>query len=171
LSFLNEATTKQTPDASINGNDILTSFINQFENDILSGSHVVPLDYNGQAFLGGGIRYDSGDFWNSYGINNNDARHQFSLATCNSCHARETDTGFLHITPVQFGNVTAPLSGFLSGNTQNTSDIEFLSVLDPVDSTARDFNDLLRRAADLDALVNTPCTRMFAVPSEINMTH
>ncbi len=169
--FLHQATIKQTPDASINGTGLLADFINQFENDILSGTHVVPLDYNGQSFLGGGIEYDSSDFWNADGINNNQARHQFSLATCNSCHGRESDTGFLHITPVDFGPFTAPLSGFLVGNTQSSTDIEFLSVSDPVDSTARDFNDLLRRAADLDALINTPCRRMFAVPSGINMTH
>jgi hypothetical protein len=169
--FLRDVTTKQTPDASINGTDLLTEFINQNETDLLTGSHVVPETFLGRSFLGGGIEYDSSDFWNSDGINNNDARHQFSLATCNSCHGRETDTGFLHIQPVGFGNSTADLSGFLRGSTPDTSDIEFLSVADPVDSTKREFNDLLRRAADLDALINTPCTRVFAINSSTSMTH
>jgi hypothetical protein len=169
--YLKDVTTKQTPDASINGTDLLTEFINQNETDLLTGSHVVPETFLGHSFLGGGIEYDSSDFWNSDGINNNDARHQFSLATCNSCHGRETDTGFLHIQPVGFGNSTPDLSGFLRGSTPDTSDIEFLSVDDPVDTSTRKFNDLLRRAADLDALINTPCTRVFAINTSTSMTH
>ena len=39
------------------------------------------------------------------------------------------------------------LSGFLTGTT----------VTDPVDGTMRDFNDLERRAADLEALLGTDC--------------
>ncbi len=169
--FLTEATIKQTPDKSINGTTPLAKFINEFESDILAGDHVVPLSYQGEPFLGGGIKYDSPDFWNADGINNNDARHLFSVATCNSCHARETTTGFTHVVPVGFGNVTADLSGFLRGSTPDTSDIEFLNVADPVDSTNREFNDLLRRATDLDALINTPCTRLFASTTTTNMTH
>jgi hypothetical protein len=169
--FLNSTTIKQTPDSQFNETSVLAKFINQFESEILTDSHKVTEDFNGNPFLGAAIEYDSSDFWRAEGINNNDARHKFSLNTCNSCHGRESDTSFLQVGIAPFGNVTADLSGFLRGSTQSTSDIEFLNVSDPVDSTNREFNDLLRRAADLDALINTPCGRMFAVPTEKNMTH
>ncbi len=170
--FLHEATIKQTPDRSLNGTKLLATFINQFQSDILAGTHVVPENYLGQSFLGGAIEYDSSDFWNARGIVNNNARHQFSVSTCNSCHGRESYTKFLHVTPVNYGPIDVPLSGFLRGNTDDTSDVEFLSVQDPVvGSVSRDFNDLLRRAADLDALINTPCGRQFAVTSATTMTH
>lgn len=171
VSYLDSATIKQTPDRSFNGTGVLADFINTFESDILAGNHQVTEDFNGQPFLGGAIVYDSTDFWNADGINNNEARHLFSLATCNSCHGRESYTKFLQIETVPFGNFTASLSGFLRGDTPSTSDIEFFNVDDPVDGSIREFNDLLRRAADLDALINTPCGRMFAVPTEKNMTH
>jgi hypothetical protein len=170
-SFLNSTTIKQTPDREFNQTGVLADFINQFESEILTDSHKVTEDFNGSPFLGAAIEYDSSDFWRADGINNNDARHKFSLNTCNSCHGFETDTSFLQVGTAPFGNFTADLSGFLRGSTPSTSDIEFLNVSDPVDSTNREFNDLLRRAADLDALINTPCGRMFAVPSGIKMTH
>jgi hypothetical protein len=172
VSQLKSVTIKQTPDSSHNGTYLLTDFINQFENELLAGNHAVTEDYQGIPFLGAAIEYDASDFWSSRGINNNEARHKFSLATCNSCHGREVDTGFLQIGTAPFGNSTAALSTFLRGGTPSTTDIEFSSVIDPVDSTtSRKFNDLLRRAADLDALVSTPCGRMFAVTSAIDMTH
>jgi hypothetical protein len=171
VSFLNSATIKQTPDRDFNETNVLAKFINQFEGEILADKHKVTEEFDGSPFLAAAIEYDASDFWRAEGINNNDARHKFSLNTCNSCHGRETDTSFLQIGTAPFGNVTADLSGFLRGSTPSTSDIEFLNVSDPVDSTDREFNDLLRRAADLDALINTPCGRMFAVPTEKIMTH
>lgn len=157
-SHLQSVTIKQTPDSSFNGSATLTSFINQFEPDLLNGTHEVTEQYLGSPFLGAAIEYNSSDFWDSNGINNNQARHMFSLNTCNSCHGRESNTGFLHVGTAPFGPFTPTLSGFLRGNTPSTTDVEFLSVTDPVDPlTARDFNDLLRRAADLDALINSDC--------------
>lgn len=35
--------------------------------------------------------------WNSDGILNLEARHAFSLATCNGSHTSETETEFVHI--------------------------------------------------------------------------
>ncbi|MCU0239610.1 MAG: hypothetical protein MUC29_09225, partial [Pyrinomonadaceae bacterium] len=140
--------------------------------NILAEAHNVPEIFNGSPFLGGGIEYNASDFWNSGGINNNDARHLFSLATCNACHGGESNTGFTHVDPVPFGNVTATLSGFLRGSTPSTTDIEFFPVNDPVVSTTtRKFNDLLRRATDLDAFLNNPCSLRFAMNTTTTMTH
>jgi hypothetical protein len=85
----------------------------------------------------------------------------FSLQTCNGCHARETNTGFTHVNPAAFGASTAGLSGFLTG----------ISVPDPSDpSPTRNFNDLQRRAADLDALLNSPCISIIKLP-RLRMVH
>jgi hypothetical protein len=156
-SQLNSVTIKQTPDSGFNGTGTLTSFINQFENELLTGTHVVTDSYLGSPFLAAAIEYSSSDFWDAGGINNNEARHQFSLNTCNSCHGRESNTPFLQVGTAPFGPSTAALSGFLRGSTPSTTDVEFFPVGDPVDGTTRKFNDLLRRQADLDALINSSC--------------
>ena len=71
----------------------------------------------------------------------------FSLQTCNGCHAGETTTPFTHVFPTPFG-AAAGLSGFMTGQMVN----------DPADGMpTRTFNDLERRATDLDALLATPC--------------
>ena len=93
---------------------------------------------------------DDDTHWNNppYGpfITNREARHKFSLNTCNACHATETATIFTHVKPAPFGTV-APLSGFMTG----------ISVADPVDGApTRTFNEFERRALDLDQLVNLP---------------
>jgi hypothetical protein len=156
-SQLNSVTIKQTPDSGFNGSGTLTNFINQFENELLTGTHVVTDSYLGSPFLAAAIEYDASDFWDADGINNNEARHQFSLNTCNSCHGRESGTGFLQVGTAPFGPSTPALSGFLRGNTPSTTDVEFFPVSDPVDGTIRKFNDLLRRRTDLDALINSSC--------------
>lgn len=52
--------------------------------------------------------------WLAPGINDNEARHEFSLNTCNGCHGDETNTPFLHISTRQAG-AESQLSGFLEG--------------------------------------------------------
>jgi len=80
--------------------------------------------------------------WLAPGINNNEARHEFSLNTCNGCHGDETNTPFLHISTRQAG-AESQLSGFLEG----------VEVTDPVHSSVRRFGDLDRRATDMEALL------------------
>lgn len=72
-----------------------------------------------------------------------EARHLFSLQTCNGCHGKETATAFNHIASSNTG--AAKLSGFLSGT---------ISVTDPVNSSiVRQFNEMGRREEDLNWLV------------------
>lgn len=135
-------TVKLTPDNSFMGSAALASFINQNQAAILTQTHDVPATFNGAPFLGAAVRNNL-DFWTATGINNNDARHLFSLNTCNGCHGREAGVpDFLQIHPRSAGSETT-LSGFLTG----------ITVTDPVNSSqTRTLNDLQRRADDLKAL-------------------
>jgi hypothetical protein len=141
-------TVKLTPDNSLMGSATLASFINQNEAAILTQTHDVPATFGGAPFLGAAVRNNI-DFWDAPGINNAEARHLFSLNTCNGCHGREAGIGdFLQIHPRSAGS-PATLSGFLTGTV----------VSDPVDpNQQRSFNDLGRRASDLTALVCAPPT-------------
>jgi hypothetical protein len=134
-------TVKLTPDNSFMGSAALASFINQNQSAILAQTHDVPATFNGAPFLGAAVRNNL-DFWTASGINNNDARHLFSLNTCNGCHGREAGIpDFLQIRPRSAGS-EATLSGFLTGTV----------ITDPVSSQQRTLNDLQRRADDLKAL-------------------
>ena len=158
---LREVTVKQTPDFDLNGQAVIADYINANEAAILAGTYQVPLEFPpGSPFLGGAAPTPFGMFWNSPGISSPEARHVFSLNTCNGCHAGETNTPFTHIFPAAFGNA-AGLSGFLTG----------ISVADPVAGTpSRNFNDLDRRAQDLDALVHSLCFAIIA-QRPLLMTH
>lgn len=86
-----------------------------------------------------------------------DALFQLALNTCSGCHQVETGTPFAHLdynTPV---GAPAILSGFLTGT----------SLPDPRNGAImRNFNDLARRATDLDhvAAMSCPTTAVAAVP-------
>ncbi|XXX78961.1 LamG domain-containing protein [Sorangium sp. So ce134] len=142
--LLQPDTVKLTPDVSFMGQSIVADFINQNEASILTETHSVPDVFQGLNFLGGS---SINDFprppWNAPGIANNEARHKFSLNTCNGCHGTEAQTVFLHITP-RFAGFPADISAFLEGT----------DVLDPVDGvTVRHLDDLARRANDLSQLL------------------
>ncbi len=145
---LRSVTVAMTPDLSFNLTSTLTDFINQNETAIVAGTYDVPLSLpSGPPFLGGNAPTPFGMFWDGSpgcgSINNPDARHNFSLTTCNGCHAGETATPFLHIDPQQS---PAGLSGFLTG----------ITVSDPCTGLNRDFADLERRRIDIENLVNSP---------------
>jgi hypothetical protein len=108
----------------------------------------VPLSYGGGPFRGGGVQPGAGWAWDSDGILNLEARHAFSLATCNSCHTAETDTEFVHIENREAG-AASQLSDFLTGNDMPKTD--------PVSDVPRHFHDLLDRQAKLDAAANLSC--------------
>ncbi len=123
-----------TPRNGLDGSNRLGRFINQNEDLILAGQHGVPNVFEGARLRGGRV-LNRIDFWSAPNINDNEARHLFSLNTCNGCHGAETGTNdFLHIHPRAAGSV-AVLSGFMTGS----------QVTDPVDGTVRTFNDILRR--------------------------
>jgi len=140
--FLRPDTVKLTPNSSFLNQAIVAQFINQNEASILTETHSVPNTFNGVSFLGANS-LNNIDFWDAAGISNNEARHKFSLNTCNGCHGRETNTGFLQINPRAAGEPSV-LAGFLTGS----------SVTDPVQAaTVRQLDDLDRRATDMERLL------------------
>jgi hypothetical protein len=150
---LREVTVKQTPDITLNQTATLTDYVNANAAAIIAQEHDVPLDFPGigSPFLGGAANVPTpAFFWNngaSPTITDREARHMFSLQTCNGCHGGETHTIFLQIAPTPFGTPPA-LAGFLTG----------IDVVDPADgSPTRHFADLQRRADDLSSLVSKPC--------------
>ena len=162
---LKQVTVKMTPDLSFNRTTALANFVNGNEADILAEKHVVPEQFPaGNSFLAGSALMPLRVFWDNPTtgllIASREARHKFSLQTCNGCHQGETETDFTHITSAPFG-VPAGLSGFMTG----------ISVVDPADgSPVREFNDLQRRAADLDQLVNSSCL-VESLRRPLRMTH
>jgi hypothetical protein len=144
--LLRPDTVKLTPNSSFMGQSIVATFINQNQAAIIAERHDVPNTFNGVSFLGGSS-LNSLPPWTAPGINSNEARHKFSLNTCNGCHGDETATPFLQINPRAAGQA-ATLAGFLTG----------IDVPDPVNgSPVRHLDDLERRAVDLEALLcSTP---------------
>ncbi len=131
-----------TPLFFMNGSSLVADYINQNQASILTETHVVPEFFQGQPFLWGSALTPFNFFWNAPGVDPQ-ARHKFSLNTCNGCHAGETQTFFLH---VGFRSQGSPafLSPFLVANAPTP---------DPVTGQPRVFNDLGRRGQDLNALV------------------
>ena len=139
---LQPATVKLTPDGSFDQSFTLADFVNANAADIIAETHTVPELFAGAPFLGGSS-FNFLQAWRAPGILDNEARHKFSLNTCNGCHgAEETGTPFLHVFPRNPGTEAA-LSGFLTGTT----------VSDPETFEPRSFNDLGRRKLDLQGLV------------------
>lgn len=121
-------------------------------------------------------------------IRNGNTRHTFSLNACSGCHAGETQTNFTHVDPVFFGT-QATLSGFLTGragqggaydfdgNPDNDSMmVEDAGLRGATKPMVRKFNDIERRAKDLDVFVNTPCGSLLQIRNElmfkpVNMVH
>jgi len=153
-------TTKQTPDLTLKPSNALGTYVNGNVTDIKNDRHKVPLQFPvGSRFLSGSSLTPGGFFWDNAAapgpvIADREARHKFSLNTCNGCHAGETATGFTHVKPAAFGGAVA-LSAFMTGG----------NVPDPADAgvPVRTFNDLERRATDLDALLATPCKLIFGL--------
>jgi hypothetical protein len=138
---LQPATVKLTPDFGFDNTTRLRDYIQANQADILAERHAVPESFGGGKFLGAAAMMPEGFFWRAPNVNA-EARHKFSLNTCNGCHARETGTEFTHIANRQQGQA-AVLSPFLRGAT----------ITDPVTQVSRRFDDLGRRAQDLATLV------------------
>jgi hypothetical protein len=151
---MRQDTVKQTPAFLHNTQPVIADYVNANAAAILANKHTVPIEFPpGTPFLGGAAPTPGGVFWDGPPVPPGpdivpaDARHMFSLNTCSGCHAGETATRFTHIDPRPAGSPSS-LSGFLTG----------ISVADPADGApVRDFDDLARRATDLDALVNSSC--------------
>ncbi|HEV2706113.1 MAG TPA: choice-of-anchor X domain-containing protein [Pyrinomonadaceae bacterium] len=168
---LRMVTVKLTPDTSRMAADTTARFINHKTQLILQERHTVPEIWEGLNFLGGfsdvvnptNAFPPPNNFWRdgpTVHITNREARHKFSINTCNACHATETATAFTHVKPAPF-NTVAGLSGFMTG----------IDVVDPADGTpTRHFNEFERRALDLDQLVNLPSVFQMS-HQRVPMTH
>ena len=165
---LASTTTKREPDMRLHDSDTLVAWINANGAAVASGNAAIPLTLpSGAPFLAARAPIPGDNtafFWDRGGdIAAPGARFQLSVNTCSGCHTGETKTVFTHVKP-QAG-FPAPLSGFLTG----------IDVTDPdptdLDTTVRHFADLDRRAADLDALVNSACLRQIKFNNISKMSH
>jgi hypothetical protein len=157
--WLDHGTVAQTPDRTFRLTTTLRDFVNDNTPAILAGTHQVPLEYPaaGHPFRAGFIEPGAGFAWDAAGIADLEARHRFSLATCNGCHTAETATAFLHIEPRASGSASQ-LSDFLTGANMPKTD--------PVSHVPRTFHDLLDRAQKLDLTANMSCFKTFDFPLE-----
>lgn len=181
---LQEVTVKQEPAVKFNGAvaantlpnvQTFVNYVNSNAGAIASNSYTIPLLLPGNIpFLGGKAHtFSPSHIWNGRPtamITNDEARHIVSLNTCSACHGGETRTSFTHISPAAFNSVAA-LSGFLTGIT--VSDPAGRPVGAP---TQRTFNDIQRRADDLEKFVNIKCVSIFGLQEKlvfrpIKMTH
>ncbi len=115
-------------------------------------------------------------------IMSDNTRFNFSLQTCSGCHSGETQTAFTQINPAFYGR-EARLSGFLTGVNGTGGAIDFdhdssnllMTVLDPSlrptnDSTTakkRTFNDIDRRARDLQRVASNTCGSVLSISSQL----
>ena len=142
--FMDPARLALTPDGSFNFSETLGRFINANEDTIVTETHDVPALLEGAPFQTGAV-FNNIDFWSAPNVTNNEARHKFSLNTCNGCHGAETNTPFLQVNPRNPGQASA-LSGFLTGTT----------VFDPVTGQQRRLSELARRRQLLESVVCVP---------------
>jgi len=184
-------------DAQVNNADVqrMVDYVNQNTGAIRGDAFTVPLTWQGSPFLGGAakliipstgqvakptgpVKAPNPFHWDgtaSTFINNDAARFNFSLNTCWGCHGGETQTGFTHVDPVFYGT-EATMSGFMTGTAGtggavdfdgNSSDVH-MTVKDPSSRPgARAFNEINRRAKDLNAVVSTICGSVLSISSEL----
>lgn len=179
-SNLISTTIKQTPDPDLFriGSATMASYMEQNAEAILCENHSIPLNFNGQPFLGSHANYGFGTIWNAptdptklppvfpgcHQSNANlgiptvkgEVRHKLSLNTCDDCHSGETSTVFTHVKP---GTFPAALSGFLTG----------ITVFDPGGGVvSRHFDDLLRRGQALESLAVKSCASDIFIASKFD---
>ncbi|MEM8892633.1 MAG: hypothetical protein AAGD28_31920, partial [Bacteroidota bacterium] len=124
-------------------------------------------------------------------VSSHKARHFFAINTCSGCHGLETNTlnPFHMVNFAPFG-VQPSLAGFLTGVGGQLEDLVSgptsqihcapdpvgrpVAGIDPCGDTPeieRGFNELNRRAQDLNTLVNTPCFPAFLRFRPLRMVH
>lgn len=123
---------------------------------IENGRHQVPESFDGQPFAAGSALLPSPSFSSEVpGFECTEARQTVSFNTCNGCHGGETGTFFLHVGRRSAGR-KARLSGFPTGVAQPDPDC---FPHDPLmNTTTRTFNDIQRRARDLQDILRIGCS-------------
>lgn len=169
--FLAQTTVKQEPDNGHNNTGLLAKYVNSEWPNLVgppAAQHLVPDSFLGQDFLAGAAPAPT--LWDAPNslltvptspspispppaTIRDDALFQLALNTCSGCHTVETNTNFAHLDYGTPAGTPAILSGFLTG----------ISLLDPRNGAlTRSFDDLARRADDLDILAASSCTRSSA---------
>lgn len=180
---LDEGAVAQTPGEPLNRQQIVADYVNGAAALIVLDRHLVPELHpavGGTPFRGArALTFDAtqtspGTFWTgptTASITDPEARHHFSLNTCNGCHGRETDTHFTHVNPLAPPGSSAQLSAFLTGEIDDPGTgqpIPFV-VADPETGAQRSFNDLLRRRQRLADLARPCLNHLPIIP--MKMTH
>ncbi len=174
-NLLHIVSTKNTPHHTRNNTALLANYINAHQTSIIAGTHnVLPIWSSQRILTGSTINTSVADnvVWKAPGIASTEARHKFSLNTCNSCHGGETryngkpvvsfptpETSFVHITPRDF-NVQSDLSKFLIGTGTLAAPSTFQKgdpVMPTTSYTIRPFGDVLRRQGDLASMSVHSC--------------
>ncbi|HEY4150175.1 MAG TPA: choice-of-anchor X domain-containing protein [Chitinophagaceae bacterium] len=199
--LLKNVTVKQEPQDTFNRISLVTNpayvqvladFVNNNTADVEANRYSIPLTSGGKNFAGGKahtqdpvtFHWDGSASPGPQFINSDSARFILSINTCSGCHGGESRTGnFMHVAPgITSSGVPALLSPFLTGDPAFSTS-PFL-VSDPAgrpggSPRVRGFNDLERRALDLEAFVSSSCVvrvKAFALAQlltfdPIRMTH
>lgn len=131
---------ERTPDQNLS-RGVLVDFITANRDALIAGTYDIPDQFAGRPFRAAEVFNGVTTTWFVNGVDP-DARSAFALNTCNGCHSLlETGTFFQHVSRAIDG--PAALSPFLRG----------ITLPDPQTEAPRTFNDLLRRRADLEAIV------------------
>jgi hypothetical protein len=153
------STVAQTPQNAHQNSALLANYVNANTPAILANNYTVPLNWGATPFRGGASSHNLNFDWDGpppacTSIANLNARHEFSLNTCNGCHGAETGTAFKHVQPRPAG-VPAALSAFLVGGPAVTD----------MCGGVHTFSDIARRQADLCNLLAMTCTQINSEPT------
>ncbi|MBI1226998.1 MAG: hypothetical protein GC192_17335 [Bacteroidetes bacterium] len=183
---LTPTTVKQEPQTSFNQQhpgriagdvQILATFVNGHQLQVELDRHKIPPVEGGRNMLAGKAHTlnPTTYHWNAATVAGPDfitsdkARFHLSLNTCSGCHGGETVTNnFMHVAPGGLSGVPAQLSRFLTGNPPGSASpwvVPDRAGRPSTPATGWEFNDLERRAKDLEDFVAAPCKPFFKVPA------
>jgi len=139
--YLHPARPAQTPSNTVNGTAALTTYVQQNAAAIAKKTQKVPAMFLGTPFGAAAADVPTNSFtWNVPGVSAT-LKQQFSLQTCNGCHAGDTGTNFLHVGPGQANGGAAQLSNFVVNTEMPRRTLELKQVLGCVPGAATSPDD------------------------------
>lgn len=140
--FLKNQLLSLTPAARLNNTTALKHYLNENASSILANDYTVPMRYEDAPFRAATVTNTKG-IWRVTEPYDTEARHLFSLNTCDGCHGGEAGTLFVHVAPRAEGEESV-ISEFLTGS----------EVVDPRDRvTVRSFNEFAHREDFLKSIL------------------
>lgn len=162
-SMLSQTTVADTADFGFNNTNAVNTYISSGVGFPMPLNHPGGFPFRAGSSL---LPPGPGTFWDGNPSLPGAAsgRHEFSLNSCSGCHARETDTFFVHINPAPNTvlSFVPLLSDFLTG-TNIINPGGGSNTVDPVDGTVRFFDDLDRRETDINQVAGMSCFSLHAV--------